>query len=98
MTQYLDKMMLPLYKALIQSPTKTINEKLPICITLLGQYLPIKTYLPLISTALKGDFLAEYASSQLGAMKSLGYFLQGTIDAWPTKISFGPIRVFDSLI
>ncbi len=52
-TQFVDKMLLPIYKALVQPSTKVIAEKLPICITLLGQYLNPKVYLPLLFTALK---------------------------------------------
>ena len=36
--------------------------------------------------------LAEYASSQIGAIKAIGYLLQGTIGALPPKFSFGPIK------
>eukprot|EP01022_Parablepharisma_sp_SALTPOND_P004476 TRINITY_DN120366_c2_g1_i1.p1 TRINITY_DN120366_c2_g1~~TRINITY_DN120366_c2_g1_i1.p1 ORF type:complete len:897 (-),score=130.63 TRINITY_DN120366_c2_g1_i1:2894-5584(-) len=101
-TQHADKLFLPLYKALIQPTTKVISQKLPFCITLLGQYLKPKVYLPLVVTALKGDLLAEYASSQLGSLLAIGYLIQGTIDSFPSKFSFGPIKehikqVFDTL-
>jgi len=101
-TQFMDKLFVPIYKALIQSQNKIIAQKLPLCIMLIGQYVNFKAYLPIVLTALKGDLLAEYASSQLGAVIAIGYLLQGSILCYPSKLSFTNISsyvkdVFNSL-
>ncbi len=56
-TQHLDKLFLPLYKALVHPSTKKLADKLPLCVSLLGQYLPPKTYAPVLLTALKVGIL-----------------------------------------
>ncbi len=91
-TQHVDKLFLPIYKALVQPATKVIAQKLPLCVTLLGQYLQPKVYLPIVLPAIKGDLLAEYASSQLGAITAVGYLVKGTVEAFPSKISFSTIK------
>jgi len=93
-TQHIDKMFLPIYKALIQPATKVIAAKLPFCLILIGQYLKPKIYLPLVIIAIKGDLLAEYASSQLGSIYTIGYLIQGTVQSFPSKYNFDLIREY----
>eukprot|EP00826_Nyctotherus_ovalis_P023202 TRINITY_DN1784_c0_g8_i2.p1 TRINITY_DN1784_c0_g8~~TRINITY_DN1784_c0_g8_i2.p1 ORF type:complete len:875 (+),score=299.36 TRINITY_DN1784_c0_g8_i2:535-3159(+) len=90
--QHIDKMFLPIYKALLQPATKVIATKLPLCLTLIGQYIKPGIYFPLVSVAIKGDLLSEYASSQLGSIYTIGYLLKGTVESFPSKYNFDLIR------
>ena len=98
--QYLDHLLLSLYKAILEKEDMELKAKLEISAKLLGRYCPSKTYVPFFFSAISGEY--TYAWSQVGALKTFGCILSGAIEVIPKDKDIGTVedcltRIFDAI-
>ena len=71
-TQYLDHLLLSLYKAILEKDDMQLKQKLETWTVMLGRYWMPKSYIPFLFSALTGDY--TYSWSQIGALKRISLF------------------------
>lgn len=60
MVQYLDHLLVALYKAILDNENKIVKKNIPLCLEMLGRYCPPKAYSPLIFSAIKNELASYY--------------------------------------
>lgn len=80
MTQYLDHLLVAMYKAILNKENKIVQKNVPYCYRLLGRYCSAKSYGPLIISAINGELASFYATTGLGSLKAFGYMFAGSIE------------------
>ena len=99
-TQYLDHLLLSLYKAILEKEDTDLREKLEISCKLLGRYWLPKVYCKFLFTALSGGYTSPWA--QVGALKIFGCLAEGSIEVIPKGADLTQIdecfqRIFDAI-
>ena len=80
MTQYLDHLLVALYKVVLEADNPIVMQRIPICLKLLGRFCTPESYGTLMLQAVRSELAAHIPFTQLGAVKSVGYVLRGTIE------------------
>lgn len=80
MTQYLDHLLVAMYKSILNTENKTVMHHVPLCYRMLGRYVNPKSYGPLIISAIKNELASYYATTGNGSLKAFGYMFAGTIE------------------
>ena len=83
MTQYLDHLLVSLYKGIGEKENKVVMRNLPLCLKYLGRYCPPAGYGPLVLQAIRNELASFYPHTQQGAVHSFGYLVAGTIEIFP---------------
>jgi hypothetical protein len=99
-TQFLDHLLLSLYKAILEKEDMVLKEKLEIWAKLIGRYCSAETFKPFLFSTIWGEYTYDW--SQIGALKTFGCIIQGTIEVIPRDSDFTKIddlvqRVFDAV-
>lgn len=87
MTQFLDHLLVGLYKAALDKENKVVMKNIPQCFRYIGRYCQPKQYATFIYQALRNEIGSFYSFTQMGALKAIGYMMAGTIEAFPEKYS-----------
>lgn len=83
MTQFLDHLLVALYKAVLEKDNKVVKQKIPECLRYLGRYCKPEAYSTYLVSAISNELASFYPHTQLGALKAFGYVLSGTIEVLP---------------
>jgi len=83
MTQYLDHLLVALYKGIGERENKAVMRNLPLCLKYLGRYCPPKAYGTLVLQAIRNELASFYPHTQQGALHSFGHLLAGTVEIFP---------------
>lgn len=92
MTQYLDHLLVAMYKAILNKENKVVQTKVPMCYRLLGRYVAPKSYSPLIIAAIRNELASFYTTTGLGSLKAFGYMFAGSIELLPSGQDLGNVR------
>jgi len=99
MTQFLDHLLVSLYKALMCTESAKVKQTLQTCLHLIGRFSNPNSYGPLVISALRNELASYIQHTQNGAIKAIGYMLAGTIEALPDGNDLGRIeRVIDEFV
>ena len=80
MVQYLDNLLVSLYKVVLNKEDKNLQKNIPVVLTYLGRYCNPNTYCNLIMSAIKNELASFYTYTQAGALKSFGYLFTGSCE------------------
>lgn len=61
MTGFLDKLLIALYRALMDKASKVVTTNITLCFKFLARYCHPKTYQPLVMQAIRNELAAYYA-------------------------------------
>ena len=99
MTQYLDHLLVALYKGIGEKENKVVKKNIPLCLKYLGRYCPPRAYGPLILQALRNELTSYYPHTQGGAMHVFGYLLSGTLEIFPKDEDLSKVEeILDNFI
>lgn len=80
MTQYLDHLLVSMYKAILNHDNKIIMKRIPYCFQLLGRYVTPKSYGPLLIQAIRNELASFYQYTASGSLKAFGHIVSGSIE------------------
>lgn len=80
MVQFLDNLLVSLYKVILEKENKTIMTNIPRVLTLLGRYCMPSHYRSLVMDAIKNELASFYSYTQAGSIKALGYLFAGSCE------------------
>ena len=80
MTQYLDHLLIAMYKAIVQTENKVVKKNIPICFKLLGRYTQPRSYGPLVISAIRNELASFYTYTSPGSLRAFGYLFGGSIE------------------
>ena len=80
MTQYLDHLLVAMYKAILNSENAPVQKNIPTCFRLLGRYVQPKSYGPLLVSAIRNELASFYSYTAPGSLKCSGYMFAGSIE------------------
>ena len=92
MTQYLDHLLVALYKGIGEKENKVVMKNLPLCLKYLGRYCPPVAYGTLILQAIRNEIASMFPHTQSGALKCFGYLFAGTIETYPREESLAKVE------
>lgn len=93
MTQYLDHVLVALYKGIGEKENKTVMKNLPLCLKYIGRYCPPTAYGVLVLQAVRNELASFYPHTQQGALHAFGYLFAGTLDIFPRDESLAKVEV-----
>jgi hypothetical protein len=73
MTQFMDNLLVSLYKVVLEKDNKIVMKNVPIILKMLGRYCLPKHYSTLVVSALKNELASFYSYTQAGSIKAIGY-------------------------
>ena len=80
MTQYMDHMLVAMYKAILNKENKLVMKNVPLSFRMLGRYVNPTSYGPLIIQAIRNELASFYQYTAPGSLKSFGYIFSGSIE------------------
>ena len=80
MTQFLDRLLVAMYKVVNKKDDKIIGKNIPLAFKLLGRYCMPYSYEQLVLTAIKNELASHYPYTQAGSLKAFGYLFRGSIE------------------
>lgn len=80
MTQYMDHLLVAMYKAILNKECKTVMKNVPHSFRLLGRYVNPSSYGPLVIQAIRNELASFYSYTSPGSLKSFGYIFSGSIE------------------
>lgn len=83
MTQYMDEMLVAMYKNILNKNNKVISGNVSKSFKLLGRYCPTQSYESLLILAIKNDLASYYPYTQTGSLKAFGYLFHGAVELLP---------------
>ena len=83
MTQFMDEMLVAMYRTILSKTNKVLMKNLPLCFKLLGRYCMPSTYEKLILPAIGNELASCFAYTQAGALKGFGFLFRGAIELLP---------------
>jgi hypothetical protein len=83
MTQFLDHLLVALYKVVLDNENKILKQNIPLCFKLLGRYCSPKSYGQLVISAIRNELASFYPHTQNGALKAFGHLVAGTLETLP---------------
>lgn len=95
MTQYLDHLLVALYKVVGEKENKVVQKNIPLCLKFLGRYCPPSGYSKLIFQTIRNELAGYLPHTQGGAVHSFGYIFAGAIEIFPRDES---LEKLDGLI
>ena len=83
MTQFLDRLLIALYRALMERSSKTVMINIPLSLKYIARYCNPSTYSPLVIQAIRNELAAFYSFTQAGSIKAFGHIFEGAIEILP---------------
>ncbi|CDW81095.1 UNKNOWN [Stylonychia lemnae] len=83
MTQFMDHLLLSLYKAVLDKENKVVMKNIPLCLKLIGRYCAPRTYDNFILQAIRSELQSYLPHTQAGALKAFGYVFYGAVEIIP---------------
>jgi len=80
MTQFLDHLLISMYKSVLKNDNKLIQHNIPLCFRLLGRYVAPNSYGPLVIQAIKNELASFYSYTAPGSLKAFGYMFAGSLE------------------
>ena len=80
MTQFLDKLLVSMYKVVNSKSNKILSKNIPLSFKLLGRYCMPYSYEQLVLTAIKNELASQYPYTQAGSLRAFGYLFRGSIE------------------
>mmetsp|Transcript_33001 Transcript_33001/g.50530 ORF Transcript_33001/g.50530 Transcript_33001/m.50530 type:complete len:384 (+) Transcript_33001:1458-2609(+) len=80
MTQYLDHLLVAMYKSVLNKENKVVSKNIPFSFLLLGRYTSPKSYGPLVVQAIRNELASFYQHTAPGSLRSFGYIFAGSIE------------------
>ena len=80
MTQFLDKLLVSMYKVVNSNDNKILSKNIPLSFKLLGRYCMPYSYEQLVLTAIKNELASHYPFTQAGSLRAFGYLFRGAIE------------------
>jgi hypothetical protein len=95
MTQYLDHLLLSMYKASLIDNNKLIQKNITTTFRMIGRYCLPKSYNELIVKAIRNELAGFYSFTAQGSLKSYGHLFAGSIELLQPGMDLS--RVYDTL-
>lgn len=83
MTQFMDEMLVALYKVVLNTTNKVIMKRVSLSFRMLGRYCPPAAYEDLLTSAIKNELASYFPFTQAGSLKAFGYLFSGAIELIP---------------
>ena len=83
MTQFLDQLLVAMYKVVNNKENKVIQKNTHLAFKLIGRYCMPYSYEELVLTAVKNELAAHYPYTQAGSLRAFGFLFRGSIDILP---------------
>ena len=80
MTQFLDNLLVCLYKVVLDKSNKLIKRNIELSIRMIGRYCSPKSYQTLIMSAIKNELASFYSYRQAGAVRTFGILFEGATE------------------
>ena len=80
MTQYLDHMLIAIYKSILVIDNKVIQTNIPNSLRLIGRYVVPTSWAPLVIQAIRNELASFYTYTASGSLKAFGYIYAGSIE------------------
>jgi len=80
MVQFLDNLLVSLYRVILEKENKVVKKNVPVCLKLLGRYCMPNHYQTLLMSALKNELASFYSYTQSGATRAFGYLFEGAVE------------------
>jgi hypothetical protein len=80
MTQYMDHLLIAVYKAILNRENKVVSKHITQSCRLLGRYVKPSSYSPLVVQAIKNELASFYSYTSSGALMTYGYLFAGSIE------------------
>jgi hypothetical protein len=86
MTQFLDDLLVAIYRNIIDKENVIIYDNVSLTVKLLGRYCKPLGYQELLISAIRNEVAAFYSFTQNGATKTFGLLFYGAIELMPTTV------------
>lgn len=83
MTQFMDEMLVAMYRTTLSKTNKVLMRNMPRCFRFLGRYCMPNTFEKLILPAIGNELASCFAFTQAGALKGFGFMFRGSIELLP---------------
>ena len=83
MVQYMDEMLVAMYKTILSTTNKVLMNNMPRCFKFLGRYCMPSTYEKLLMPAIGNELASCFGYTQAGALKGFGFLFRGAIELLP---------------
>lgn len=80
MTQYLDHLLIAMYKAILNKENKVVQKNIPHSFRLLGRYVLPKAYHKFVIQAIRNELAGFYQYVQPGSLRAFGHLFAGSIE------------------
>ena len=80
MTQYMDHLLVAMYKAILRKDNKQILDLVKDIFRLLGRYVTPKAYMPFLVKAMSNQLASYYGYTASGSLRASGYILAGSME------------------
>ena len=85
MVQYMDEMLVKMYKVVLSKTNKTLMRNLPLSFKFLGRYCQPVNYEKLLMPAISNELASCFSYTQAGAVKGFGYLFSGGMELLPAS-------------
>lgn len=80
MTQYMDHLLVAMYKAILRKDSQKIVDRVSETFRLLGRYVQPTAYMVFVVKAMSNQLASFYAYTAPGSLRAVGYLLAGSIE------------------
>lgn len=88
MVQYMDEMLVGMYKVVLTKTNKILMKNLPLTFRFLGRYCMPSTYIKLIIPAISNELNSCFSYTQAGAIRGFGFLFRGAVELLPESENF----------
>lgn len=85
MVQFMDEMLVKMYKVVLLKENKVLMKNMPLCFKFIGRYCMPYTYEKLILPAISNELASCFSYTQAGALKGFGYLFYGAVELLPAS-------------
>jgi len=83
MTQFMDHLLVALYKSVLEKENKTVARNVPLCLRLIGRYCAPRSFGALVLQAVRNELASYYPHTQPGALRAFGHLFFGCVEVFP---------------
>ena len=91
MVQYMDEMLVKMYKVVLTKSNKVLMKNLPLSFRFLGRYCVPSTYEKLIIPAISNELNSCFSYTQAGAIRGFGFMFRGAVELLPESENFSKV-------
>ena len=91
MTQYMDHLLVAIYKAIQNKENKVVSKHIVTSCRLLGRYVKASQYSPFIIRAIRNELASFYSYTASGSLLTYGYMIAGSIELLQPEQNIGNV-------